>query len=142
MQYSRSILLDLEWTKTNVYDIRHEKIKELKKKYQENNKIKFDEYFEDVIGVSVNLSSKPQQILLSIKNERLPYIETKPLHGSQKIKEREKTHTKVSIEVIPNNELESLLLYFGEDLQVLEPLDLRLRISEKIKKMATYYKKK
>ncbi len=118
------------------------KLKELKKKYKENSTVDFNEYFEDVIGVSVNLSSKPQQILLSVKNERLPYIETKPLHGSQKIKEREKTHSKVSIEVIPNNELESLLLYFGDDLQVLEPLDLRLRISEKIKNMATYYKKK
>jgi predicted DNA-binding transcriptional regulator YafY len=118
------------------------KLKELKKKYKENSTVDFNEYFEDVIGVSVNLNIKPQQILLSVKNERLPYIETKPLHGSQKIKDREKTHTKVSIEVIPNNELESLLLYFGDDLQVLEPLDLRLRISEKIKNMATYYKKK
>lgn len=118
------------------------KLKELKKKYKENIKVDFNEYFEDVIGVSINFSSKAQPVLLSVKNELLPYIETKPLHGSQKIKEREKTHSKVSIEVIPNYELESLLLSFGDGLQVLEPKDLRIKLSDRIKKMTNYYKKK
>lgn len=116
------------------------KLKELKKKYKENRSIDFNEYFEDVIGVSVNLNSKLQQVLLSVKNELLPYIETKPLHGSQKIKVREKTHSKISIEVIPNYELESLLLSFGDGLQVIEPKDLRSKLFDRIKKAASYYK--
>lgn len=120
---------------------RIETLKDLKKKYKENTKDDFNEYFEDVIGVSVNINSKPQEVILSVNNELLPYIETKPLHGSQKIKSRDKTHTKISIEVIPNYELEALLLSFGERVQVLEPTDLKTRLSERIKTMAAFYKK-
>jgi len=108
--------------------------------YIENSRIDFNEYFEDVIGVSVNPDMNPQKILISVKNELLPYIETKPLHGSQKIKERDINNSILSIEVIPNYELESLLLSFGERLEVIEPLDLREKLADRINKMTNNYK--
>ena len=39
----------------------------------------------------------------------------------------------VAIDVIPNRELESLILSFGDDVEVLEPLEFRKLIANKIK---------
>lgn len=118
---------------------RIEDIKETKEKYLDNNQINFSEYFEDVIGVSIDTNKKIEKILLSVSNTLLPYIETKPLHGSQKIIERKEETTSISIEVIPNYELESLLLSFGEKLTVLKPVDFREQFVERIKKMYNIY---
>jgi predicted DNA-binding transcriptional regulator YafY len=133
-------LNDLSSSLINLALDRIVEIEELNNVYIDNTKADFNEYFEDVIGVSVNLDKHPQKILISVKNELLPYIETKPLHGSQKIKERDINNSIVSIEVIPNYELESLLLSFGERLEVLEPLDLREKLADRINKMTNNYK--
>jgi predicted DNA-binding transcriptional regulator YafY len=133
-------LNDLSSSLINLALDRIVEIEELNKVYIENTRIDFNEYFEDVIGVSVNLDKHLQKILISVNNELLPYIETKPLHGSQKIKVSDINNSIVSIEVIPNYELESLLLSFGERLEVLEPLDLREKLADRINKMANNYK--
>ncbi len=114
-------------------------IRELKKKYQENTNIDFSEYFEDIVGVSVDTSRILERIVVSVKNVLMPYIETKPLHGSQKIIEKKEESTLVSIEVIPNYELESLLLSFGPELVVIKPIDLRNRLKDKINNMIANY---
>ena len=116
-------------------------INESKIKFKPNNKIDFNEYFEDIIGVSVNGTGKVQHIVMAVNNDLMPYIETKPLHGSQKIKEKQKTHSIISLDLIPNYELESLLLSYGEGLQVLEPKELRAKIADRIKILYSQYRK-
>ena len=61
-------------------------------------------------------------------NEELPYIESKPLHGSQKIVERGADFTTLSIEVKINYELQSLLL--SHRLEVVTPIKLRGMIQQ------------
>ena len=39
----------------------------------------------------------------------------------------------VAIDVIPNRELEALILSFGDDVEVLEPHEFRQQIADKIK---------
>lgn len=117
-------------------------IKESNIKYKKNETINFNEYFEDIVGVSVNSIGKVKHILIEITNELVPYIETKPLHGSQKIKERHEKHTIISLDLIPNYELESLLLSYGEGLQVLQPEELRIKITERTKKLYFQYNNK
>lgn len=117
-------------------------IKESKVKYNMNKKIDFNEYFEDVVGVSVNSNAKVQHIRIAVTNELIPYIETKPLHGSQKIKEKQKTHTLISLDLIPNYELEALLLSYGEGVEVLEPAELRIKLGERVKVLYNNYKNK
>ena len=48
--------------------------------------IDFNEYFEDIIGVTIP-NDLVENIILKIDRTLVPYITTKPLHGSQKIKE-------------------------------------------------------
>ena len=108
-------------------------------KYRENNEIDFDDFFEDIIGVTVVHDKEPQKVLLQIDNELAPYIENKPLHGSQKIKQRHDNHIALEIFVQINYELISLLLSFGEQLIVQEPQELKDRIIKKAKSMVNNY---
>lgn len=101
--------------------------------------INFEEYFEDTIGVSILPGQEPEKIKLRIDNNLWPYIETKPIHGSQKVLRREEEFIEISLELIPNYELESLILQFGEKLEVLEPMSFRERIKERAKVLFKKY---
>ena len=59
-------------------------------------------------------------------------------HHSQKIKDKEQGI--IEITVIPNRELEAQLLWFGNDVEVLQPETLRQQIAEKIANMHDLYK--
>ena len=98
-------------------------IKEINKEYLENENINFDEYFDDVIGATVK-NEEPVKVLLKINNRRFPYIESKPIHGSQKIKERKPDGVVVELLLQINNELISLILSYGEDVTVISPQKL------------------
>ena len=69
---------------------------------------------------------------LSAVEGGLVHHRLKPLHPSQKIKDREQGI--IEITVIPNRELEAQLLWFGNDVEVLQPTQLRQQIAEKIAK--------
>ncbi|WP_231563338.1 YafY family protein [Salegentibacter sp. Hel_I_6] len=101
--------------------------------------INFEEYFEDTIGVSKIPGQKPEKIRLRIDSSLWPYIETKPIHGSQKVIERRETSTEIQLELIPNYEMESLILSFGEKIEVIMPLDLREKIKERIQALFEKY---
>jgi len=105
---------------------------ENKKAYIPNTAIDFVEYFEDVIGVTVDKEANLEKVQLKINKDLYPYIQTKPLHGSQKIKEKTETHVLIELEVIPNYELESLLLSFGEGITVLSPQTIQERIKNRL----------
>lgn len=97
----------------------------------------FDEYFEDIVGVSFPAERVMEHIVLRFSQHRFPYIVAKPIHGSQKIVSIE--NRIVSIDVMPNRELESIILSFGEDVEVLGPQLFRVTIVNKIKKSYEIY---
>jgi hypothetical protein len=61
--------------------------------------------------INFNLNS---YIILVHDFQTAPYILSKPLHGSQKVKSKDAKGLVIGIEVIPNYELESWILAFGE----------------------------
>lgn len=103
-------------------------------KYIPNESYDFVEYFEDIVGVTNYQEVAVEKIVLEFSAHRLPYIISKPIHGSQKTKEN-----KVYLELKPNKEFISLLLSFGADLSVLKPESLRLSLIEEIEKMKNNY---
>lgn len=109
------------------------KIDDSTKAFRQNVEIDFQEFFEDVIGVSVPTDGKIETIRIKISPSLFPYIQSKPLHGSQKIKEETKEYSIVELELIPNYELESVLLSHGEKLIVLEPKELAEKIKSRLK---------
>jgi predicted DNA-binding transcriptional regulator YafY len=99
--------------------------------YIENENIDFDEYFEDVIGVTIH-PKDVEQIILEVDNSLFPYVETKPLHGSQKIKERKQGSTTIEFNLIINYELENLLLGYIDKIRIIKPEHLKERMVERI----------
>ena len=114
---------------------RIQKIKEVKNITYRENDIDFEEYFEDIVGVT-KLDAEPVKIILEIDRELWPYIESKPLHGSQKNMSEyinDKT-VRIELELIPNYEFESILLGKIDKIKIIEPESLKNRILERIKK--------
>lgn len=121
---------------TNLALDRIEKIVACNKEYIETN-IDFNEYFEDIIGVTIP-NDLVENIILKIDRTLVPYITTKPLHGSQKIKEID-NNFEVHLKLIPNYELETLILSFGEKIIVLKPNTLVEKVKDRIIKMKNNY---
>jgi len=96
-------------------------------------------YFKSVIGISIPEEGYPTQIRFIADPKDAQYLQTKPLHPSQSLEKITSSGTVFSIEVIPNYELESVLLAFGESLQVIEPEWLRQKLSERVDMMQRRY---
>ncbi len=97
----------------------------------------YEDYFEDIIGVSQSPEQEVEEVVLQVKKLKLlPYIQTKPLHGSQKIN---KETNIVRLQVKLNYELESLLLSLGDQVEVVAPPKLVASVKQKIKNMQLNY---
>ena len=94
------------------------------------SEIDWDEYFFDIIGVTRPDEGEVEKVILEFTKEQAPYIITKPLHPTQKHKWVDEKLV-VTIKVIPNYELESLILSFGEKSKVIEPESLRDKIQKR-----------
>lgn len=96
------------------------------------------EYFDDFIGVTKK-EGEVETVELLFAPEQAPYILTKPIHDTQKKKFHDERGLLVTIEVIPNFELEKLILSFGERVNVLSPNFLRNTIAERLSKASSIY---
>jgi len=116
---------------------RIENLSETDIKYQTSD-IDWDDYFYDIIGVTRPINVEIQKIILNFTKELAPYIITKPIHPSQKHKMINDI-LEVKINVIPNYELEQLILSFGDNVTVIAPENLRNSIFTKIKSAYNNY---
>jgi predicted DNA-binding transcriptional regulator YafY len=97
------------------------------------------EHYRQVIGVTVHPEREMERVVFRAIPEQSFYISNKPVHHSQRVLRGDEQGTTFAIDVIPNFELESLLLSFGERIEVLEPESLRLRIAERHRLVAGRY---
>lgn len=97
-----------------------------------------NDYFADIVGVS-RYRRPLEKVRIWASPQTAPYIQTKPLHESQKPPQPAEDGTIFEIEVIPNYELEQLLLSFGEGIRVLEPADLVARLASHARRLAALY---
>lgn len=113
--------------------------KTIYKKYQENKFVNFEEYFEDIVGVTVSNRTEVNKVLLEIDDSLWPYIESKPMHGSQRI--ISKKNGKVTIELVVqiNYEIVSALFAYGERIKVLQPDSLKEEMITKAKSLINNY---
>ncbi len=100
--------------------------------------INFDEYFNDIIGVT-KYDLQRETIRFSISSNRANYIKTKKIHHTQEIISDSHTECIFEITVIPNNELTALLLSFGSDLRIIKPDSLINKMKEISSKMISVY---
>lgn len=98
------------------------------------NETDFNEYFEDIIGVTNDKSTEVQNIKIQLSDNIIPYIISKPIHGSQKI-----SGNILTLELKINYELETLILSYGENMKVIEPPILVDKIKNRINKTSNFY---
>ena len=106
--------------------------------FMPNENINFEEYFNDVIGVTIPKDDVVKiRIVLKFSKAQFPYITSKPLHQSQAIISED--DCTLAIEVRPTYELDQLILSFGPDIEVLEPTEYREYIKRKIEENLKNY---
>jgi predicted DNA-binding transcriptional regulator YafY len=66
-------------------------------------------------------------------------VTTKPIHGSQRTVLQEDGSMEVTVWLIPNRELNSLLLSFGSDVTVLAPSTLRQQLAKEYRQSLAAY---
>lgn len=114
-------------------------IKEIKGKYHKNTIIDWQEYFEDIIGVTKPEEGKVVTVILHFKGRTGKYMETKPLHGSQKSKWLDDQTLEVTLQIIINYELERLILSYAESVSVKQPLTLAQSIKGRLEDALKQY---
>ncbi len=93
--------------------------------YLQNQDFDFDELFDDIVGVSINTTGNTEKVLIKVRTEVWPYVESKPLHGSQKIKSKTEEYTIIELDVQVNHELIALLFSYMDAVEIIEPGALR-----------------
>lgn len=105
------------------YDFHVYGLERIKKKIKPESKVEFyrhytfdpSTYYQNVVGVTIPKGAKVETVLLRFKIPRAYYVETNPLHPSQKLVESTGTHKTFSYYLVRNPELASLILSFGKD---------------------------
>lgn len=98
-----------------------------------------DVYFEDIVGVSKPTDAVCQFIKIRVNNSLWPYIYSKPLHPSQTVVDRKDAYTTIQLELTPNYEFYAQLLGLGAAVEILEPMEIRAVIRQKIKESFDRY---
>lgn len=117
------------------------KLEHLSKPYIETD-VDFEKYFDDIVGVTNYKKCRIEKVVLKVSNKSIDYIRTKPLHRTQtELKElNTESQTFIQLKLKINTELEMLLLSYGDAIEIIEPLWLRVKFAEITKKMSDNYK--
>lgn len=107
--------------------------------YVSNPGVSAADFYKDVVGVTVSPTQRVSQVILFITNQHAPYVETKPLHHSQQILERNENGILIQLKVQLNFELEKEIMGFGDGIQVVGPKKLKERIMDKHKNAIANY---
>ncbi len=91
------------------------------------------EYFNDSFGIIVYNNLKTEEVLLKVYDENVKYIETLPLHHSQKEVEKTENYTIFSYKIKPTYDFIKEILSHGRFIEVLAPESLRNEIKEILK---------
>lgn len=108
-------------------------INEVHETYKPNTEIDWEEYFEDMIGVSKPENAVPEIIKLHFYGKTGRYIESKPIAGCQIHRWLNSDTLEVDLNLIINYELERFILSYAENVKVIYPDSLIDRIKSRIK---------
>ncbi len=108
--------------------------------YKQNITINWEEYFDDIIGVTRPEDGIVETVVLHFTGRTGYYIETNPLHMSQKPKWLENDIFEARLEVIRNYELERLILSYADSVKVIHPESLAEAVSIRLENGVLQYK--
>lgn len=139
---NRWFLIGMDHNRQQITNLGLDRIHSLNKSlqpYQLSTEFNINDYLKDIIGVSKESGKMKEVISLKVYGKQRNYIKTKPIHLSQRVMEETNESMLMEIEVIPNFELEAVLLGFGEHVEVMGPEWLREKIGGRVKEMRDRY---
>lgn len=98
------------------------------------------EYFSDAFGIVVGTGEKPEKIVLRANNEHKYYVQSLPLHHSQRLIEDCGEYADFELYLAPTYDFVMKLLRVGAMIEVIKPAHLRKTMKGWIKDMSELYK--
>lgn len=107
--------------------------------FRENDFFDPFEYFDKLIGITPSETTKVQQVKLWFGKEVSKTIIQNPIHHSMEVLSDNDEGINISLKVIPNKDLEELILCFGKFCKVEAPDNLRKKIIAQLKEAYESY---
>jgi predicted DNA-binding transcriptional regulator YafY len=100
-----------------------------------------EKYFANSIGVFVNDELGPQKVRIRAYGKQVDYLRSLPLHRSQEeVVTKHEQYSEFQYRVCLTPELTTQLLAMGENIEVLEPQELREEMKKKLEECLNLYK--
>ena len=106
--------------------------------FRENTRY-LDVYFNSMLGLTLNDDDEPQEVLLWVMNRDYPYLESNPIHESQKLVREENDGKVISLHICVNYELVMRIFSYNIGVKVLAPKNLLQDMMERVKTLFDYY---
>lgn len=97
--------------------------------YIPNRDIDFNEFFEDIVGVTHPEGVVETKVVLQVADDYVGYFTTKPIHGTM----HTRPNNVFEFSLIPNYELETFIVSHSDKIKVLEPESLKLSVKKRLK---------
>jgi predicted DNA-binding transcriptional regulator YafY len=96
------------------------------------------EYFEDFIGITNKDDEEVQDVVIKCSPKEFNYLRTRPLHPTQRTLSVKEGLIQISVK--PNYELYQWLLFYGDQIEVVKPQNVRDKLKRVIQSMLRTYK--
>jgi predicted DNA-binding transcriptional regulator YafY len=140
---NRWYLISYSLSKKQVITFALDRMSELEiseNEYQEAPKFNSKKFFEHVVGIT-SFDGEPSDIVFKADKIAAKYIDSQPLHPSQKIVKEGKNRTSFSIIAFPSEELIRIFLSYAGEIEIVKPSTLREEVIKRAKKMNELYEK-
>lgn len=96
--------------------------------------------FSDYFGIVTNHDQKPERIVIRAYRDHIHYMESLPLHHSQKLLENKGEYADFELYLVPTYDFVMRLLHVGAKIEVISPVSLRKTMKQWISDMYDLYK--
>lgn len=107
--------------------------------FDKENRIKATEMFNHCFGIFAPNATKPTKVELSFYKSQKPYLETKPLHSSQKIISENGEEIIIQLTVFITYDFIRHLLSYGDEVEVIKPASLITKMKNIYQDTLKYY---
>ena len=98
------------------------------------------DYFSAYYGIVIGCDIKPERIVIRAYRDHVPYLQSLPLHHSQRLLENNGEYADFELFLAPTYDFIMRLLHVGSMIEVISPLSLRKTMKGWISDMYNLYK--
>lgn len=110
------------------------------KKFEMPKDFDINDYFDGCCGIINDKNIPIERIVIKANNLAEQYIDTLPIHSSQKVLSHDETSTTYEINVRPTFDFIQKILKNADQVEVLEPASVRNEIKKIAENLFSYYK--